>query len=243
MTDETGDAGSKYRDDDVVWAFDYLARPDDRLTLAAALGDIEGSTGGAPLRAFIRERGPGTADLVCASILALTKREGAAATPDIRWVLEHATPAARQYASICLFYAGDERGWASGFARLKLKTSTGKTTGEGSYDDSATEIIWLTAYLVKRAQGIDAIAEVRSLLVQRWDRLAPYEQEWLQKNWPGINANVNQHIVTVVPESSLWTATYVLGREAVLFERSGFVDEYLPALLRRASRARQRSLG
>lgn len=47
-----------YRDEDVVWAIDYLVAPFDRVVLAATLGYLEVSIAGARLRSLVREQWP-----------------------------------------------------------------------------------------------------------------------------------------------------------------------------------------
>src|SRR4051794_19000843 len=55
----------------------------DKVVIAAHLGDLPGAAGDDALRRAIRTSGPGSRDLRCASLLALAKRLGGEATPDL----------------------------------------------------------------------------------------------------------------------------------------------------------------
>jgi hypothetical protein len=147
----------------------------DKLIIAAHLGDLHGEAGSAALRRAITVTGPGTRDLRCASLLALAKREGAAASPELRSALGNGDGTVKDYAVIGLAGAGDGTAWDEVFARLPalLKRSR-RASGQ-------SEVEMALAYL---AQHLDQQRQAQLVLFVRKRWLAINEADWFREHWP-----------------------------------------------------------
>jgi HEAT repeat protein len=82
-----------------------------RLTIVAALGDAQGEAGFAALRRVLAESHTNT-DTRCAALLALAKRDGVGASPELAGHLNHRSRSVRSYAMRGLAVVGDDRAWA-----------------------------------------------------------------------------------------------------------------------------------
>lgn len=150
-----------------------------RAWFAAMLGDLRGAEGDAALRAVAREAGPGTRDLRCAALLALAKRCGHEATPDLIEGLQSRDTAVKDYAVVGLAGVGDDRGWPAVLERLR------QVLRRGSRMCGHTEILVAVAYL---GQHLDGHPQRRTKLVaelrRRWESLSEQEVGWFATFWP-----------------------------------------------------------
>ncbi|WP_426513247.1 hypothetical protein ACPPVO_23065 [Dactylosporangium sp. McL0621] len=94
----------------------------DKITVVAALGDAHGGRGPAALRSLLAvlQR---SVDLRCAALLALAKREGAAASDVLAAHLTQVPARVRDYAVIALAGVGDGRAWAQVRTILRRQTT------------------------------------------------------------------------------------------------------------------------
>jgi hypothetical protein len=82
-----------------------------KVLVVAVLGDAQGDQGPTALRSLLAAP-QRSIDLRCAALLALAKREGAAASDVLAAHLTHAPAAVRDYAIISLAAVGDDRAWS-----------------------------------------------------------------------------------------------------------------------------------
>lgn len=150
-----------------------------RVDLAAMLGDLSGAEGTAALREVARHSGPGTRDLRSVALLALAKRIGADATPELLEGLQSRDAAVKDYAVLGLAGAGDDRGWDAVFERLRV------VLRRGSHVIGHTEILVAVAYL---AQHLDGHPQRKTRLLRelrrRWTSLNTEELRWFATFWP-----------------------------------------------------------
>ena len=153
--------------DDLVFAKPYIA---------AHLGDFTGEAGDAALRRAVAVTGPRSRDLRCASLLALAKRCGAGATPDLVSGLSASDGSVKDYAVVGLAGAGDDRAWEQVLDYLRpvlrrKRRATGKS-----------EVAIAIAYLAQHV----ADPHRRALLVHfiRTHWAAIDESDWFDHLWP-----------------------------------------------------------
>jgi hypothetical protein len=170
----------------------------DRVRIAATLGDLTGEAGGASLRRAIAVTGPGTRDLRCAAVLALAKREGAAATSELRSALANRDGAVRDYAMVGLAGAGDESAWDEVFARLPSLLRRKRRVHWKS------EVAMALAYLAQhlnRARHAQLVRFVR----EHWT--AVDEPSWFDEHWPDARPDGPAIDAVSVPDATelrLW---------------------------------------
>ncbi len=148
----------------------------DKLTIAAHLGDLTGASGDAALRRAIRTSGPGSRDLRCASLLALAKRVGVLATPDLLVGLAAADAAVKDYAVIGLAGAGDDEAWVQvrEYLRAVLRR---KRRAHGQ-----SEVTTALAYLARHASDASRRSELVAFIRRNWEAID--EAEWFAHLWP-----------------------------------------------------------
>lgn len=153
--------------DDLVFAKPFIA---------AHLGDIAGANGDAALRRAIRLSGPGSRDVRCASLLALAKRTGALATPDLIDGLSVPDAAVKDYAVIGLAGAGDDQAWAQvlGYLRSVLRRK------RRAYGRS--QVAYALAYLARHVTDRPRRSELVAFVRKHWDAID--EAEWFARLWP-----------------------------------------------------------
>jgi hypothetical protein len=150
--------------------------------IAAELGDTRGAAGSSALRSVLDTAGPGSRDLHCAAILALTRRSGPAATSDMLACLAGSDSVVREYGLFCLAAVGDDRGWDQVLAWLvKLLKRTKRSSA------LPTQAGIGIAYLARHSPpGSDHLVSLVTALRERWVQ-APYEpQPWLMAHWPDV---------------------------------------------------------
>lgn len=178
----------------------------ERVFLAAVLGDARGSGGIEELRACTRETGPHTVDLRCASLLALTKRIGPDATPDLQAALSDRNRAVRDYALICLAARGDASAWETVLTELARRVRVSSKGEHGGANEPEA-----VHYLVRTADA-NGRRRLGELLKKSWDRLMPEFKERLIRFWPSLTpgeplADPDFAVVAdVFPEPRLLTA-------------------------------------
>jgi hypothetical protein len=169
--------------------FDSLSR----LQVVAALGDTTGATGSSALRKeFINARAEfdttkrhnraAYCDLMCASVWALGKRDGAAATDILLEASEHANPSVRGYGLHILAAVGDDRAWDDMFAglagRLAKKVTSAQRGGEAAH-----VVEYLARYC---SRSSERSARLAALLRDRWRRLPDATATRLAEMYPGV---------------------------------------------------------
>jgi HEAT repeat protein len=157
------------------------ARGFDRVILAAALGDVDGAAGASALREALGASGPGSRDLRCAALLALGKREGARATPEMLAGLRSRDGIVREYAVAALVEAGDDRGWDE----VLDWVTTQLTASRRPNRLAASPIVLAIGYLARHApQGSQRLRLLVDLIRDAWPRLLEDERAWFGVNWP-----------------------------------------------------------
>ena len=150
----------------------------DKVVIAAHLGDLTGATGDAALRGAIRVSGPGTRDLRCASLLALAKRAGAQATPDLLAGLTASDAVVKDYAVIGLAGAGaaDDQAWQQVLKYLRSVLRRKRRM------HGRSEVAYALAYLAQHVSDASRRSELVAFIRQHWDALD--EAEWFARLWP-----------------------------------------------------------
>lgn len=151
-----------------------------RVSIVVALGETTGPAGLTALRHAQTVTGPGSRDLRCAAVLALAKRCGAEATPDLLTALADRDGDVRRYAVIALAGAGDDRAWD--------QTLTWLTTYLKRVHRPATEpspFGMAVAYLAQHAPAAsERLAKLVTTIRTAWTRLDVDERQWLTGLWP-----------------------------------------------------------
>lgn len=156
------------------------------VTVTAALGDVDGPHGGQVLRRRVAARGPGTSDVRCAALLALTKRREDGVDTVLADALDDPDRVVREYALIGLAAVGDDRCWDDVLRRLSATLSRTRTTVRG---DDLSPVVTAVIYLLRHARHDPARADVvASLLRRRLNRLDESERRWLDAHWPAFSA-------------------------------------------------------
>lgn len=159
---------------------------DRQVVVVAALGDAQGELGPAVLRRVLAGPG-GSTDKRCVAALALAKRGGAAATPDLADALRGEDRAVADYAIMGLAGAGDDRAWEPAFAflnqRLRARTRAPRLTLE--FLAWQSDPVHAVCYLGRHTQSGERRVRLVHKLRENWDRLSSGEQTWLSDIWPG----------------------------------------------------------
>lgn len=153
-----------------------------RVIFAAALGDLPRSRAGDDaLREAAAATGPGSRDLRCAALVALSKRLDREATPDLRAALGQRDAAVREYAIVCAAAVGDSSAWPEVLDWLRHRRTPSRTF-------PVTETQAAVHYLLRELPaGEEARQELVTVLRNVWtilekDRVAA----WLESIWPGV---------------------------------------------------------
>ena len=144
--------------------------------IAAHLGDLAGTHGDSALRRAIRVSGLGTRDTRCASLLALVKRTGALATPDLVEGLAVPDASVKDYAMIGLAGAGDDQAWdqALGYLRSVLRRAR-RAHGR-------SQVAYALAYLARHVADGPRRRELAAFVRGHWDAID--EGAWFEALWP-----------------------------------------------------------
>ena len=143
--------------------------------IAAHLGDLAGAQGDAALRRAIRVSGPGSRDVRCASLLALAKRMGALATPDLVDGLTMPDAAVKDYAVIGLAGAGDDQAFEQVLGHLRAVL---RRRRKGPSQVVAYALAYLARHVSDRTRRSELVAFVR----KHWDAID--QAEWFAELWP-----------------------------------------------------------
>jgi hypothetical protein len=170
------------RAEDALVAALLAAKGWHRVVLAAALGDLRApGPGDAALRDSVAATGPGTQDLRCASVVSLTKRLGAEATPDLCAALVQRDTGVREYAIVGLAAVGGPAAWPDVLSWLQSR----RAPSRGSEPPTRAAVHYLLRHLPTRSA--EERAELVRVLRKVW---AVLEQDgvtgWLSSVWPGI---------------------------------------------------------
>ena len=143
--------------------------------IAAHLGDLAGAQGEAALRRATRVSGPGSRDVRCASLLALAKRMGAPATPDLVDALTMPDAAVKDYAVIGLAGAGDEQAFEQVLRHLRAVLRR-KRNGPSQV------VAYALAYLARHVSDRTRRSELVAFAREHWDAID--QAEWFARLWP-----------------------------------------------------------
>jgi hypothetical protein len=149
------------------------------LYFVVSLGDGVGEAGIDELREASRATGPGSTDLRCAALCALTKRLRSGATPDLHRSLEDRSRTVREYAMCGLATYGTDAAWDSAYSVLAtwLKNPTKR---QAVVPDEVEAVCYLV-----RTGTPDRVRKVERLLASFAGRLEPHISAALSKAWPG----------------------------------------------------------
>lgn len=149
-----------------------------KVFIAAHLGDLSGADGDDALRRAFAVSGPGTRDLRCASLLALARRLGPAATPDLLAGLGSSDGRVKDYAVIGLAGTGgdDLQSWnqVRGYLRSVLRR-TGRAHGQ-------SEVALAIAYLAQHVADQGSRSELVAFIRRNWEAID--EADWFAQFWP-----------------------------------------------------------
>ena len=175
--------------------------PPRRSTVVAALGDARGPVGPAALRHELAGPDIDTGTR-CAALLALAKREGVRASPELAAHLRHPSPHVRSCALHTLAVVGDDRAWQPALHRLErvLDRPAPLDRPDGLPDPDrppspATphtlprmpgvfEALVVITYLVRHLDDTRRTA-LLTVLRRRFTRLRRPERAFLTRHWPG----------------------------------------------------------
>jgi hypothetical protein len=181
-----------------------------RVVLAAALGDLRApGPGDAALRDSLAATGPGTQDLRCASVVALTKRLGADATPDLCAALVQRDTGVREYAIVGLAAVGGPGAWPDVLAWLQSR----RAPSRGSEPPTRAAVHYLLRHLPGRS------AEERTDLVRALRKVwVVLEQDgvtgWLSSVWPGIEPGSPTQGEPAAPDAGEWSRIPLFAADA-----------------------------
>ena len=153
----------------------------EKVWIGSHLGDLEGDAGVAALERAAEATGPGARDLRCTALLALAKRRGAAATPQLRAALAYRDGAVKDYAVIGLAAAGDVRAWDDVFDHLPAVLRRKRRV-----DDQSNESMAL-AYLAQHVSDSERLRRLVHFIREHWVRIN--EAEWFSRFWPEASPN------------------------------------------------------
>lgn len=164
-----------------------------KVLIAAHMGDLTGTAGDDALRRASCVSGPGTRDLRCASLLALAKRLGPLATPDLLEGLASTDGAVKDYAVIGLAGAGgsDTESWPQvlGYLRSVLRR---KRRAHGQ-----SEVALAISYLAQHVDDQDRRSELVAFIRRHWE--AVDEVDWFAQFWPDANPDGPSSEAVAVP--------------------------------------------
>jgi hypothetical protein len=153
-----------------------------RVVLAAAAGDLRSpGPSDAVLQELAASLGPGSRDLRCASLVAITKRTGDAATPILLDALSQRDPAVREYAVLCLAAVGDDRAWDAVLTWLRRRTKPARMVAP----TSQAAVHYLIRQLPIRSDNDRS--ELVEAIRKAWPVLsAEGTARWLSALWPEV---------------------------------------------------------
>lgn len=164
-----------------------------KVFIAAQMGDLTGDAGDDALRRASAVSGPGTRDLRCASLLALAKRLGPVATPDLLEGLASTDGAVKDYAVIGLAGAGggDAESWNQvlGYLRAVLRR---KRRARGK-----SEVALAIAYLAQHVADQGRRSELVAFIRRHWEAID--EAEWFAQFWPDASPDGRSVEAVAVP--------------------------------------------
>ena len=162
----------------------------ERTLLVAALGDATGEDGIEELRQAAHTTGPHSTRMRCAAVLALAKRLGPDATPDLVEGLGDTSGTVRDYAMTCLATVGDDRAWEQVLSHFKQLLKRPATSNR---DGSAF------AYLAQHVDG-DRILLLAQVLTNGWTRIRPEFKDLIINTWPDLFGERHDDEVALINE-------------------------------------------
>ncbi|WP_380176124.1 hypothetical protein ACFEMC_10580 [Kineococcus sp. DHX-1] len=148
----------------------------------AALGDLRTSGGADLIRQAMTA---GRQDARCAGLLALTKREGTDALPDVLAALGSSDAELQDYALVCLAVVGDASVWEAVHARFVtlLRRPVGKVQ-DVEYPGDRAALVCLISWASDRQREL-LVDQIR----RDWTKIERYRPDlayWLQRTWPQV---------------------------------------------------------
>ena len=186
-------------------------RTEDRATgLVAALGEADGPDGVEALRAIVAQP-VDPLELRTTAVVALTKRQGAAASDVLLGCLVDPDPSMPGYALMGLASVGDDRAWREVLEWLRSTLNDRQANHPHDFDDrtlvAQSDIVAAVSYLAQHAaESWDRQQPVVHLLRLRWDRLRGAEQRWLTVSWPACDPSQPQVFTELEPT---WFADWI----------------------------------
>lgn len=163
-------------------AAEFVRRTEfDRVPIAAALGDCVGENGIPELRAAFKQTGPGTVDLRCASLAALAKRCGVAATPDLIVGLQDRNGAVKDVAVLWLARVGDSSAWEPAIEQLSRWLKKPTKFAYAPVDPRVALVCFLLVH-----GNSQQTEELSTLIHSAWPRLSPSVQSDISTLWPAM---------------------------------------------------------
>jgi hypothetical protein len=145
-----------------------------------ALGNARGEAGPAALHRVLR-RSNASLGVLRAALLALAKRCGVAASPELMGGLESEDEGVRKAAILGFAGVGDDRAWELVFARLEQRLHHPTRRIENPHRD-----LMAFCYLARHVgeTGCERSTRLVGLIRDRWNHLDDEERHWLAKYWP-----------------------------------------------------------
>jgi hypothetical protein len=155
--------------------------------IVSALGEAEGPDGVAVLREIIAQP-EDPLEVRTTALVALTKRQGVAASDVLLACLSDWDRFMPGYALMGLASIGDDRAWSEVVQWLRRSLDSMKPNPEYDLDDRTlagqSDTAAAVSYLARHAAGgWERQRPVTQLLRSRWDRLCGAEQRWLTVTW------------------------------------------------------------
>ena len=178
--------------------------------LVAALGEAEGPDGVAALRAIVAQP-VDPLEVRTTAVVALTKRQGAAASDVLLGCLVDPDRLMPGYALMGLASVGDDRAWHEVLEWLRGTLNDREANPPHDFDDrtlvAQSDIVAAVSYLARHAaESWDMQQPVIHMLRLRWDRLRGAEQRWLSANWPACDPSQPESFTALDPT---WFADWI----------------------------------
>ncbi|WP_433825922.1 hypothetical protein ACQP2E_27910 [Actinoplanes sp. CA-015351] len=178
--------------------------------IVSALGEVDGPDGPAVLREIIAQPAD-PLEVRTTALVALTKREGVAASGVLLGCLTDGDPHMPGYALMGLASVGDDRARGEVLGWLRHTLEGRPANPEHDFDDrtlvAQSDIVAAVSYLARHsAASWEKQEPVVRLLRSRWDRLRGAEQRWLTVNWSACDP---AHPETVTALDPTWFADWI----------------------------------
>jgi HEAT repeat protein len=178
--------------------------------LVSALGEADGPDGVAVLRRIVAQSAD-PLEVRTTAVVALTKRQGVAASDVLLGCLVDSDRLMPGYALMGLACVGDDRAWHEVLELLRRTLNDREAYPPHDFDDRTlvvqSDIVAAVSYLARHAgESWDRQRPVVHLLRSRWDRLRGAEQRWLSANWPACDPSQPESLTALDPT---WFADWI----------------------------------